>query len=199
MTRVRFCRVLLSGFAAALLVGCSTLAVVDEHLAAGGGASTEFSNDDQAVTLTARFNTELAADEPLMVEWLLPDGRVYLRKPVRRSHGNGDLLETSLQVRGKAPARRPGVWQVRLWHDGRLLVDRSFEIHKAAETAMSARPGFASLAYCGPSRWSDPVISTRNSSAVVSGRPGAWVGGELLDAAGPTYSSVVLLTGCAPG
>ena len=115
------------------------------------------------------------------------------------SLGNDNVLETSLPVRGKGPARRPGIWQVRLWHDGRLLVNRSFEIHKAAETAMSAGASFAGLAYCGPSRWSDPVISTRNSVAVASGRPGAWVGGELLDVAGPTYSSVVLLTGCAPG
>ena len=199
MTRARFCRVGLSAFAAVLLVGCSTLAVVDDNLAASGGPSTEFSIDDQAVTLSARFNTGLAADEPLMVEWLLPDGKVYLRKPVSRSHGNDNVLETSLPVRGKGPARRPGIWQVRLWHDGRLLVNRSFEIHKAAETAMSAGASFAGLAHCGPSRWSDPVISTRNSVAVASGRPGAWVGGELLDVAGPTYSSVVLLTGCAPG
>ncbi len=199
MTRVRFCRVALSGVAAALLVGCASLAVEDEQLVAGGAASTEFSIDDEAVTLSAHFNADLAADEALMVEWLLPDGKLYLRKRVRRSQGNDKLLETSMPIRGKAPSRRPGTWHVRLWHDGRLLVNRSFEIQKPAQTPTSAGMGFAALAYCGPSRWSDPVISTRGSGAVASGRPGAWVGGELLEAAGPTYSSVVLLTGCAPG
>jgi hypothetical protein len=189
----------LSGIAVALLVGCTSLAVVDDHLEAGGSATTEFSADDQAVTLSARFKPYLPAGEPLMVEWLFPDGSVYLRKPVYRSYGSDDGLETSMPIRGKAPARHPGIWHVRLWHDGEKLVNRSFEILEPGQTAASGAQRFASLAYCGPSRWNDPVISGRRSGAVASGSPGAWIGGEVLKTAGATYSGVVLLTGCAPG
>jgi hypothetical protein len=180
------------------LVGCASLAVVDDHLDAGGAPTTEFSADDRTVTLTARFNTHLSADERLMVEWLFPDGSVYLRKPVHRSRDSEDLLETSIPIHGKAPARHPGTWHVRLWRDGEKLVDRSFEILEPGQTLASGVQGFASLAYCGPSRWNDPVISGRRSGAAVRAFPGAWIGGEVLEAAGATYSSVVLLTGCAP-
>ena len=199
MTPVRTCRVVLSGIAVALLVGCASLAVVDERLEAGGSATTKFYADDQAVTLSARFKPDLPANEPLMVEWLFPDGSVYLRKPVHRSYGSDDRLETSMPIRGKAPARHPGIWHVRLWHDGEKLVNRSFEILEPRRTAASGAQSFASLAYCGPSRWNDPVISGRRSSVVASGRAGVWIGGEVLEAAGATYSGVVLLTGCAPG
>lgn len=182
-----------------LLVGCTGLAIVDEHLEAGGLEGTEFFADDQSVTLSARFNRELPADEPLMVEWLFPDGSVYLRKPVHRSYDSVDLLQTSIPIRGKAPARHPGIWHVRLWHKGEGLVNRSFEILEPRRTAASGAQSFASLAYCGPSRWDDPVISGRRSGTVASGTAGAWIGGELLESAGATYSGVVLLTGCGPG
>jgi hypothetical protein len=188
----------LSGIVVALLVGCGSLAVVEDHLQAGGVPATEFSSDDETVTLSARFNEELAADEPLMVEWLFPDGKIYMRKPVRRSFESRDLLETSIPIRGKAPARHPGTWQVRLWHDGGKLVDRYFDIRIPAQTPASVAERFTGLAFCGPSRWNDPVISGRRSGAVTTGRPGAWIGGEVLKAAGATYSGVILLTGCAP-
>ncbi len=192
------CRVGYYGVVAVILVGCAKPAMVDDRLAAAGAPGEDFSIDDQTVTLSARFNTGLAANEPFMVEWLFPDGKIYLRKPVRRSYERPDLIETSMPIRDKAPARYPGIWQVRLWRDGDKLVDRSFEIRKPAETATSAGAGFAALAYCGPSRWNDPVISARRSASVVTRVPGAWTGGDLLEAAGATYSSMVLLTGCAP-
>jgi hypothetical protein len=193
------CRVGYYGVVAVILVGCAKLAVVDEGLAAGGAPAEDFSIDEQTVTLSARFNAGLAANEPLMVEWLFPDGEIYLRKPVHRSYQRPDLIETSMPIRDKAPARYPGVWQVRLWRDGDKLVERSFEIRKPAQTAASVGADFAELAYCGPSRWNDPVISARRSTPVATRAPGAWIGGDLLEAAGATYSSVVLLTGCAPG
>jgi hypothetical protein len=192
------CRVAHFGMAATLLVGCSGPALLDDNLTAGGAPATEFSIDDQSVTLSARFDSALAPDAPLMVEWLFPDGKVYLRKPVRRSHESPDLIETMIPVRDKAPARHPGVWHVRLWRGGDTLVDRSFELRKPAETAASAGARFAGIAYCGPSRWNDPVISGRRSASKAS-VAGAWVGGDLLSVAGATYSSAVLLTGCAPG
>ncbi len=187
------------GVVAVILVGCAAPAVVDDRLLAAGAPAVDFSVDDRTVTLSARFDAGLAADEALMVEWLFPDGEIYLRKPVRRSYQRPDLIETSMPIRDKAPARSPGIWQVRLWRDGDKLVDRSFEIRKPAETATSAAAGFASLAYCGPSRWNDPVISARRPAPVTTRVPGAWTGGDLLKAAGATYSSVILLTGCAPG
>jgi hypothetical protein len=200
MTLARIlCRVGYYGVVAVILVGCAKPAVVDDRLAAAGAPAEDFSIDDQTVTLSARFNTGLAANEPFMVEWLFPDGKIYLRKPVRRSYERPDLIETSMPIRDKGPARYPGIWQVRLWRDGDKLVDRSFEIRKPTETATSAGAGFAALAYCGPSRWNDPVISARRSAPLATRVPGAWIGGDLLEAAGATYSSVVLLTGCAPG
>ncbi len=193
------CRVGRCGVAAAFLVGCAKPSMVDDHLEAGGTRAVEFSVDDQSVTLSARFDAGLAADAPIIVEWLFPDGEVYLRKPVRRSYDSSDLIETAMPIRGKVPARYPGIWQVRLWRDGDKLVERSFEIQEPVQTVASAGAGFASLAYCGPSRWNDPVISSRRSGSPATGVPGAWIGGGLLEAAGATYSRVVLLTGCAPG
>ncbi len=190
------CRVGHYGAVAVLLVGCARPAVVDDHLVAGGAPATEFSIDDRTVTLSARFDTGLVADERLMVEWLFPDGKVYLRKPVRRSYESRDLIETSMPIRGKAPARHPGIWHVRLWRDGDKLVERSFRIRIPAQTTTSARAGFARLSYCGPSRRNDSVISGRRSA---TGVPGAWIGHDLLKAAGAIYASVVLLSGCAPG
>ena len=192
--RVAYC-----GVAAALLVGCAKPSMVDDHLEADGTPAVEFSVDDQSVTLLARFDVGLAVDEPFIVEWLFPDGEVYLRKPVRPSYDSPDRIETAMPIRGKAPARYPGIWQVRLWRDGDKLVEQSFEIRKPMQTVASAGAEFARLAYCGPSRWSDPAISRRRSGPAAAGVPGVWIGGGLLEAAGATYSRVALLTGCAPG
>lgn len=192
------CRVGIYGITATLLAACSNPSLLDGSLAAGGAPTTEFSIDDRFVTLSARFSKNLAADDSFMVEWLFPDGKIYLRKPVRRSVDNPDLIETTIPIHGKAPARYPGLWQVRLWRNADKLVDRFFEIRKPAPTSASAAAGFAGLALCGPYRWSDPVISARRSASAATGVPGAWVGTELLEAAGATYSSAVLLTGCAP-
>ena len=191
-------RAVQGGVVAALLSACAQPALLGEDLSAGGAPSTEFSIDDAAVTLSARFDAALAVDAPLTVEWLFPDGTVYLRKPVRRSYENPELVETAIPVRGKAPARYPGLWHVRLSRGEDVLVDRSFEIRSAPDSAKSAGARFAGLSYCGPARWNDPAISGRRSPTDAR-VPGAWVGAEVLSAAGATYSSAVLLTGCAPG
>lgn len=194
-----FHRVGLCAVAAALLGACSNLEVVDERLIVDGAATTELSVDDENATLAVRFNQDLDADDSFMVEWLFPDAKTYLRKPVRRSTASADTIETSMPIRGKAPARHPGIWRVRLSHDGARLVEHSFEIEAAARTHDSAAEGFAGLAYCGPSRWEDPVISGRRAGTATGLRAGAWIGGDVLESAGATYSSFVLLTGCAPG
>ena len=195
----KLCRVGYYGVVAVILVGCAKPAVVDDRLAAAGAPAEDFSIDDRTVTLSARFDAGLAANQAFTVEWLFPDGNIYLRKPVQRSYERPDLIETSMPIRHKAPARYPGIWRVRLWRDGDKLLERSFEIRQSAETAAAAGAGFAALAYCGPSRWNDPVISARRSAPLAARVPGAWIGGDLLEAAGATYSRVVLLTGCAPG
>ena len=111
-------RVLCCGIAASLLVGCAQPSIVGDGLVSGGVPTTEFSGDDESVTLSARFDAALAADRQFMVEWLFPNGEIYLRKPVGRSPDTADLVETSLPIRGKAPARHPGIWHVRLWRGG---------------------------------------------------------------------------------
>lgn len=192
-------RVALSVIAAAALGGCTNVAVVDDRLESDGVSATEFSVDDAGVTLSARFNTNLSAGQRFMVEWTFPDGSVYLRKPVTRSATADDLIETRMPIRGKAPARHPGVWRVRLWDDGGTLFSRSFEIRAMERSVGSAGGGFAGLVSCGPSRWNDTALSARGPDAMTSGHPGAWIGGHVLEAAGATYSGVILLTGCAPG
>jgi hypothetical protein len=172
---------------------------MDDQLSAGGAPATEFSIDDSAVTLTARFASSLRSNDPFVVAWRFPDGRTYLRKPVQPGGAGTDAIETSMPIRGKAPARHPGVWHVRLTRGGDRVLERSFSIREPVETARSAGQGFASLAYCGPSRWEDPVITGRRDATVAAAVPGAWIGGEVLAAAGATYSTAVLLTGCAPG
>ena len=192
-------RVGLCAVAAALLGACANLEVVDERLMVDGASTTDFSVDDERATLSVRFNQDLDAGDSFMVEWLFPDAKTYLRKPVRRSSVATDAIETSMPIRGKAPARHPGTWRVRLSHDGATLVDHSFEIEKAVRVDDSAAEGFAGLAHCGPSRWEDPVISGRRTQSAAGLTPGAWIGTEVLESAGATYSSFVLLTGCAPG
>lgn len=187
------------GIAVLFLAACANPVLVDEQLSAGGPPTTEFSIDEHAVTLTARFDSSLESDAPYIVEWIFPDGGTYLRKPVHPAGAGSGAIETSMPVRGKAPARYPGVWHVRLMRGGDRVMERSFSLREPAATALSAGQGFASLAYCGPSRWQDPVITGRRSNLAVGVPPGAWIGGELLDAAGATYSTAVLLTGCAPG
>jgi len=192
-------RVGLCAIAAALLGACGNPEVVDERLVVDGAPVTDFSVDDDNATLSVRFNQDLDADDSFMVEWLFPDAKTYLRKPVRRSAASADTIETSMPIRGKAPARHPGIWRVRLSRDGARLVEHSFEIAEVAPTQDSVAEGFAGLAYCGPSRWDDPVISGRRARTATGLRPGAWIGAAVLESAGATYSSFVLLTGCAPG
>lgn len=199
MTSAGRCRVGLSVVAVASLLGCAGPAVLDDQLHAGGTQTTEVSVEDREVTLSARFAAPVAADERFMVEWVFPDGRVYLRKPVRPGLDGYDVLETSMPIRDRGPARHPGIWHVRLWHHGDKLLERSFEINEPAPSAASDARAFTNLAYCGPARWNDPVISTRAAGPVAVGVPGAWIGGNVLAVAGATYSRAVLLTGCAPG
>lgn len=177
----------------ALLAACARPTLLDDELSAGGAPGTEFSSDADSVTLVARFDRNPGGGDPYIVEWRFPDGRTYLRKPVRA--GAGGAVETSMPVRGKAPGRHPGLWHVSLSRGGQRLVERSFAIREPA----SGAPGFASLAHCGPSRWEDPAISGRRAAGASTGVPGAWIGKPLLEASGATYSTSVLLTGCAPG
>lgn len=191
-------RIACCGVAVSLLAACAKPHVVDDGLADAAGPTTEFSMEDQSATFTVYFSNGLSARDRFMVEWLFPDGKIYLRKPLGRDSEMHDRVQTRLPIQGKSPARHPGRWQVRLWWGDDALVERSFEILPAAATPMSAAAGFQGLASCGPSQWNDPVISARRSALVSSRVPGAWTGTELLEAAGATYSRAVLLTGCAP-
>ena len=199
MSRWQALRVALAGAVLALLAGCASPAIVEDHLESNGSVATEFAIDDREIIFSARFNGKLAADEMFMVEWIFPDGSVYLRKPVGRSADSVYRVDTGISVRGKAPARHPGIWRVHLARNGERLVSREFEILEQSAEDDDEAAEFAAYAYCGPSRWNDPAISANRSDGGMSGRPGAWIGGDVLDAAGAIYSNVVLLTGCAPG
>lgn len=180
------------GVVTALLAACAGPTLVADGLSADGAPGTEFPASAESVTLTARFDGRPGGGDPVVVEWRFPDGRTYLRKPVRVD--GGGAVETSMPVRGKAPARHPGIWHVSLSRGGERLVERSFAIREQAP----GTDGFAALVHCGPARWEDPVISARRAPHASSGAPGAWIGKALLDAAGATYSASVLLGGCAP-
>lgn len=192
-------RIVTGAAVAVLLVGCASPAIVDDHLESDGTVATEFNVGDREILLSVRFDEKLSADETFMVEWIFPDGSVYLRKPVGRSADSVYRVDTGISVRGKVPARHPGMWSVHLARNGERLMSRDFELRRQARADGAGAADFSALAYCGASQWNDPVISAKRSDAGASGRPGAWIGNDVLDAAGAIYSSVVLLTGCAPG
>ena len=134
-------RIACCGVAVTLLAACAKPHVVDDGLTDAGRPTTEFSIDDQSATFTARFSSALSARDRFTVEWLFPDGEIYLRRPLSRDREMHDQVQTRLPIHGKSPARHAGRWRVRLWRGDNALVERSFEIRPARTQPLVRRGG----------------------------------------------------------
>lgn len=135
---------LIAAVASALLAGCSPgdihvsdalLAEESLHESLTGPEHkprTVFTSDDEKVTLSVLFGQNyVGAYQYYRVEWIRPDGNVYLRTGTRSLFGRHDALESSMPIRGK-PAGKffPGKWKVRLFLDDRMLLEKPFEIRR---------------------------------------------------------------------
>jgi hypothetical protein len=130
--------------AAGLLIGCTAddirvsdvaLAEASLHLSPDGPEGkprSVFSSNDEKVTLSVLFaHNYVGTFQWYKVEWLRPDGKVYLRKGTRALFGRHDALEASMPIRGTPAATFfPGKWKVRLYLEDRLLVEKGFEIRR---------------------------------------------------------------------
>ena len=128
--------------AAGLIAGCtagdirvSDVALAEASLHASsdgpeGKPRSVFSSNDEKVTLSVLFaHNYMGAFQWYKVEWIRPDGKVYLRKGTRSLFGRHDALEASMPIRDTPAAKFfPGKWQVRLYLEDRLLVEKAFEI-----------------------------------------------------------------------
>lgn len=95
-------------------------------------ARTIFFSDDEKVTLSVLFGyNRVGVYQWYRIEWIRPDGNVYLRSGTRSLFGRHDALESSMPIRGK-PAGKffPGKWKVRLFIDDRMLLEKDFEIRR---------------------------------------------------------------------
>ena len=93
---------------------------------------TVFFSDDEKVTLSVLFgHNYVGVYQWYRVEWIRPDGNVYLRTGTRSLFGRHDALESSMPIRDK-PAGKffPGKWKVRLFLDDRMLLEKAFEIRR---------------------------------------------------------------------
>jgi len=131
-------------FAAGLIAGCtagdirvSDVALAEASLHASsdgpeGKPRSVFSSNDEKVTLSVLFaHNYMGAFQWYKVEWIRPDGNVYLRKGTRSLFGRHDALEASMPIRDTPAAMFfPGKWVVRLYLEERLLAEKGFEIRR---------------------------------------------------------------------
>jgi hypothetical protein len=95
-----------------------------------------FYANDESVTLGVEFDVNfVAVYKSFYAWWYFPDGRIYLRQPVRNRFGTHLSLVASMAIRGEPPATRPGVWKVRLTLRDRLLAEHEFEIRAGPRPA----------------------------------------------------------------
>ncbi|NKC12877.1 MAG: hypothetical protein GKR94_11960 [Gammaproteobacteria bacterium] len=129
---------LLMGLGLAWLAGCS-INVADSTLSESAESywlytnnknpKTLFSVDDEQVTLHVEFDYNLVASTQIFrANWIQPDGTPYVSGGVKTVFGNNSDLIVSLKVAGTTATSKPGTWRVQLFHEDRLLVERSFEL-----------------------------------------------------------------------
>ncbi|MDX1431617.1 MAG: hypothetical protein R3286_04135 [Gammaproteobacteria bacterium] len=192
-----------------LAAGCTEIRVVEDELSDDAtyvvfgsvpdNPRTLFYTDDEQVTLSVLFDSNLVGYHKLfMVEWLFPDGRVYMRRPAKTKFGSHEVLITAMRIRDEPPSRRPGLWRVRLSLEGELLLERDFEIRTRSgdapapprSTEVSTRAlACRDLPGAGVALAVEPVYE-----------PGPWVGGRVLANGETPYAGSILLSsaGCVP-
>ncbi len=128
--------------AATLLVGCTerSITVSDADLEMPERTTSSLTDssaavrdvyyaDDEAVTLEVEFDVNfVAVYKSFYAWWYFPNGRIYLRQPVRNKFGSHLALVTSMPIRGEPPASWPGTWRVQLTLRDRTLLEQTFEI-----------------------------------------------------------------------
>jgi len=128
----------MTGFVMVLSIGCSTRVVTvslstdpSYHwlTSSPGKYKTIFSTSDEKVTLRVVFDTNVVGGSRVFtVEWVGPDGVVYLSEPVKTKWGSNEILLADLYIAENDPSRMPGRWQVRLLYKDDELVSRRFTI-----------------------------------------------------------------------
>jgi hypothetical protein len=99
---------------------------------------TEFTTDDDKVTLSVTFGYNMVATYFVYaIEWVAPGERIYLRAPLRTLWGTHRKLVAELPIRGQGAAQLTGSWKVRLYLEDRLLVERGFALRAANEEAVN--------------------------------------------------------------
>ncbi len=125
----------------ACLTGCSTPKVMKANLtddahyywlgSSSSNAKTIFNPTDEKVCLHVVFKPNFAFTPPTFtVEWIQPDNKVYLSKPVSTKYGSNQVLITELPIKDNEPSRLPGRWRVKLYRDENVLVNFPFTIDR---------------------------------------------------------------------
>jgi hypothetical protein len=138
MAGTRIVLVTIAGLLMVLSIGCATRVVTvslstDPSYSWFGSSPGKykriFSTSDEKVTLRVVFDMNfVGAIRVFTVEWIGPDGDVYLSEPVRTKWGSNRILFADLYIFEREPSRMPGRWQVRLLYEDRELVSRRFTI-----------------------------------------------------------------------
>jgi len=101
---------------------------VDEHSCATPQAVSSFPNTQRQVFFWFLLQQVRAGDR-LKIEWLEPSGTVSTSADYGElPHTSSVCIPSQLPVAGFAPASQPGTWSVRALVNGRIAVERQFQI-----------------------------------------------------------------------
>jgi len=90
---------------------------------------TIYSVNDEQITYWAHLDLQLPRPfKHFRIEWVDPQGKVFLSKKIKNSYGTNDIIVTTLPIRDNYPSRIPGDWKVRIYHGDKLLDQARFTI-----------------------------------------------------------------------
>ena len=99
-------------------------------------SKTVFSPDDQQVTLHVQFDPHFQPAPKLRVDWIDPNGDIFLNRKVTTTPGNTMEMIVRLPIRDHEPSGKPGRWWVLVHHRQTLLVRKPFVIDPRSPDAM---------------------------------------------------------------
>ena len=123
-----------------IILGCSTV-VQKANLSddasyywlgsSSGKTKTIYKITDEQVVLHVVFKPNFSLSPPsLTVDWIKPNNKIWLSRPVSTKYGNNSVLITSLPIKGNIPSTELGEWHVKLKKDGETLVEFPFIVEK---------------------------------------------------------------------
>lgn len=90
-----------------------------------------FSTTDERIVLRVQLGLNLGTFYRIYrIEWIQPDGSVFLDEPIENVLGNSTIIIASLPVASNQPSRLPGQWKVRLYYKEKRLTERTFTIEE---------------------------------------------------------------------